>query len=60
MQYDREAVNLQRISRENYVTGMERLQQIMKGMLYNSVIKHIQFLTNNDTCMRKQIQEILE
>ena len=46
--------------RENSVTGVELSQQSMEGKAYNSVIKQLQFLTNNDTSPRKQMKEMMK
>ena len=32
----------------------------MEGNSYKNVIKHIQFLMNNNTCTKKQIKEIMK
>ena len=45
---------------ENYGTGVEVLQPSMEGKSYESVRKHLQFTMNNDTCMKKKIQETMK
>ena len=47
-------------NRENSVTGVEQLQPRMEGKSYNSVSKKLQFLMNNDVCMKKKIQEMMK
>ena len=60
MHYDGEGNDLRRMRRENYVTGVEVLQPSMEGKSYNSVSKQIEFLTNNYTCVKKKIQELMK
>ena len=57
MHYDRKDNNVQRMTRENDGTGVERLQPSMEGDSYKSVSKQLQFLINSDTCIKKQIKQ---
>ena len=57
MNYDREDDYLQRTSRDNSGTGVEQLQPSMEGDLYKSVVKQLQFIVKNNTCINKQIQK---
>ena len=53
MQYKREDDNFLRRRREHSETGVEQLQPITEENSYKSVSKQIQFLMNNNTCMKK-------
>ena len=60
MHCDRGDGDLKRTIRENYGTGLERLQPRMEVNSYNSVIKQLQFIVKNYTCRKKQIQETMK
>ena len=56
MHYDVEDDNFKITSIDNYGTGVEQLKTSMEGNSYKSMRKQLQFLMNNDTCMKKQIK----
>ena len=58
--YGREDEDFQIMSRENSGTGVDQLKLNMEGKSYKSVSKKLQFLINNNTCMKKQIHEIMK
>ena len=60
MHYNKEDNDLRITSRYNVGTGVEQLQPSMEGKSYNSVSKQLQFITNNDTCMKKKVQETMK
>ena len=60
MHYDREDEIFERTSRDNDGTVVELLQPSTEGKLYKCVSKQLQFLMNNDTCMKKKIQETMK
>ena len=57
MNYDIHDDDLRRTSRENYGTGLEIWQPSVEEKSYKVVGKQIQFLMNNDTCMKKKYNE---
>ena len=58
MHYDRKDNNVQRMTRENDGTGVERLQPSMEGNSYKSVSKQLQFLMKNDKCVKKKYNKL--
>ena len=60
MQYDGEDSDLQIMSRENDGTGVEWLKTSIERESYKSPSKQQHFIMNNNTCMKKQIQDIMK
>ena len=60
MNYDREDDDLRRKSRGNYSMVVERLQPSTEINSYKSVSEKLQFLTNNNTYVKKQIQKMIK
>ena len=58
--YYGEDLFLRRMTRENARTEVGLLQQNMEDKSYNIVSKQIEFLTNNYTCVKKKIQELMK
>ena len=56
MHYDGEDNDFRRTSKENSGTGVEWLRPSTEGKSYNSVSKKLQFLMNNNSCMKEKIQ----
>ena len=58
MHYYGEDEYLRRTSRENSGTGVERLQPIMEGKSYKGMSKKLQFIMNNNTCVKKKYNKL--